>query len=123
LHGIDEKKRLAVYRAPPSRCRDCRSKEICTPQEDSRRISRPLTSWAETDVGSFHRRLSLLLFGAGIALSAAELVRSAGQAGAGFLLGALVACLGSLARSWNRESLVAWPADTDARHPGRLPVR
>lgn len=105
LRRLDVEKRLAIYGAPPSRCRDCRLKMSCTPYEDGRQISRSLASWAETDVGSFHRRLSLIMFGAGVVLSATELTRSVGQPGTGLLFLALFVSLTSLARDWSHGIL------------------
>ena len=63
LHLIDSDERVAVYRAPASTCAECPSKAACTPHDEGRHIYRPLAEWAETDVGQFHRWLSLLMAG------------------------------------------------------------
>ncbi len=118
LRRMDREKRLAIYRAPASRCRDCRLKMSCTPYDDGRQISRSLASWAETDVGNFHRRLSLLMFGAGVVLSAAELTRSPGQRGTGLLLLALIASLASLLRDWTHGRSFSWGRSAEPFGPG-----
>lgn len=102
LHLRDEPRRLAVYRASSGRCNNCVLKASCTPHDEGRHIYRSLALWAETDVGRFHQRLSLLMFAAGAALSAAGLGRWWGQAGAGALLLALVMSLASLVREMKR---------------------
>ncbi len=102
LHMRDEPKRLAIYRAPAWRCNDCALKASCTPHEHGRHVYRSLAAWAETDVGRFHRRLSLLMFAVGALLSMAGLGRWWGQAGVGSLLLTLVMSLASLAWDWRR---------------------
>jgi hypothetical protein len=63
-----------------------------------RRLYRPLAAWAETDIGRFHRRLSLLIFAVAAALSVVGLVRWGGGPGTGLLVVALTASLASLVR-------------------------
>ena len=98
--------RLAVYRAPASSCNACPLKGTCTPHEEGRHVYRPLAVWAETDVGRFHQRLSLLMFAAAGVLCAAGLVRWTGRPGMGLLAAALMmsfACLlVGLRRTWQR---------------------
>ena len=65
LHMVEQDSRVAVYRAPASSCQNCPLKAFCTPHDRGRHIYRPLAAWAETDVGRFHRRLSLLMFSVG----------------------------------------------------------
>ena len=96
LHVIEPDNRVAVYRAPASRCNDCPSKASCTPHDEGRHIYRPLAAWAETDIGLFHRRLSVLMFGAGVVLSLVGLARWVGRPGTGLLLLALSASLASV---------------------------
>ena len=81
LHLIEPDDRMAVYRAPASSCNGCPSKASCTPHDEGRHIYRPLAAWAETDVGRFHRRLSLLMFGVGVVFSLVGLARWVGPAG------------------------------------------
>jgi hypothetical protein len=96
LHLIEPDNRMAVYRAPASRCNGCSAKASCTPHDEGRRIYRPLAAWAETDIGRFHRLLSLLMFGVGVVLSLVGLSRWGGQQGTGLLLLALSASLASV---------------------------
>jgi hypothetical protein len=93
LSLIEPDNRIAVYRAPASRCNGCPSKSSCTPHEEGRHIYRPLAAWAETDVGRFHRRLSVLMYGVGMVLSLVGLGRWGGRPGTGLLLLALSASL------------------------------
>jgi hypothetical protein len=65
LHLVEPENKLAVYRAPASSCNACPLKASCTPHEEGRHLYRPLAAWAETDIGRFHRRLSLLMIGVG----------------------------------------------------------
>jgi hypothetical protein len=74
-------------------------KASCTPHDEGRHVYRSLAVWAETDVGRFHRRLSLLMFAVAALLSSVALGRWWGQAGAGSLILTLVMCLASLARN------------------------
>jgi hypothetical protein len=97
LHLVEPEGRLAVYRAPASSCNGCPLKESCTPHDEGRHIYRPLAAWAETDIGRFHRRLSLLMFGVGAVQSGAGLVRWWAQPGTGPLLLALTVSLASVA--------------------------
>ncbi|HEY7422672.1 MAG TPA: hypothetical protein VH682_00295 [Gemmataceae bacterium] len=106
LHLRDEPSRRAIYRAPAERCNDCARKAACTPHDEGRHVYRSLAVWAETDVGRFHRRLSLLMFAVGATLASAGLVRWWGQAGTGSLLLVLVMSLASLVR--DRKRAMAW---------------
>lgn len=104
LHLCDEPKRLAIYRAPAHRCNDCALKGSCTPHDEGRHLYRSLAMWIETDVGRFHRRLSLLMFAAGAILSTAALSRWWGQAGFASLILTLVMSLASLVRDLKRAT-------------------
>jgi hypothetical protein len=97
LHVIDTDERVAVYRAPATSCADCPSKTVCTPHGEGRHIYRPLAEWAETDVGLFHQRLSVLMAGSATALSLIAIVRWAGRPGTGLLVLVFVV---SLAVAW-----------------------
>src|SRR5262245_14764217 len=57
LHSLDSARGLAVYQALPDRCNSCTRKPDCVPESGSRRIYRSLITWAETDLGRFHRRV------------------------------------------------------------------
>jgi hypothetical protein len=98
LHLIEPAGRVAVYRAPAASCNGCPRKAVCTPHDEGRHLYRPLAAWAETDIGRFHRRLSLLMFAVAAALSLVGLACWGGQPGMGLMLAALLASLASLGR-------------------------
>ncbi|HEY1376430.1 MAG TPA: hypothetical protein VGF55_06530 [Gemmataceae bacterium] len=83
LHVLEPRSRLAVYRAPVHHCAGCHRKHECVPHGEARHIYHSLAAWAETDVGRFHQWLSVVLFAVAVAISAAGLVKWAGQAGMG----------------------------------------
>ncbi len=97
LHVIDPAERLAVYRAPASRCSRCPSKKACTPHDEGRHIFRPLSDWAETDVGRFHQWLSLFMAGSAAALSLVGIVGWPGKPGTVSLV---LVCFVSLTVTW-----------------------
>jgi len=93
LHSVQQDGRFAVYRAPPASCRECRLKARCAPSDEGRLIFRSLAAWAETNVGLFHRRISVVMFAATVVICLAGLWRWGGQAGSGWLAGALLAAV------------------------------
>ncbi len=115
LHLVEEESRLAVYRAPASSCNNCPLKASCTPHDEGRHLYRPLAEWAETDVGRFHRRLSLLMVGVGVVFSLGGLVRWLGQPGTGLLLAAFAVSMAAV----RRDLRAAWagPASEIDRAP------
>ncbi|MEP6754584.1 MAG: hypothetical protein ABJA67_03700 [Chthonomonadales bacterium] len=98
--------RMAVYRAPASTCNRCPLKASCTPNDDGRRLYRPLAAWIETDVGRFHRRVSLVMIGAGMVFALGGLGHWMGRPGTGLMLLALGVSLFTIVRSLSG----AWPA-------------
>jgi hypothetical protein len=93
LHSVQRDGTFAVYHAPPASCRDCRFKARCAPSDEGRYIIRSLAAWAETNVGLFHRRVSVIMFAATIVICGAALRRWAGEPGSGWLAGALLAAV------------------------------
>jgi hypothetical protein len=91
LHNVHQDNQLAVYRAPPASCRQCRLKARCAPFSEGRLLFRSLAAWAETNVGRFHRSVSVIMFAAAVVISVAGFRRWAGQAGSGWLACALLA--------------------------------
>jgi hypothetical protein len=91
LHRIDHDERVAVYRAPASRCADCPRKPACTPHDEGRHVYRPLAAWADTEVGRFHQRLSLVMVGGTAVVALVGFVHWAGRPGSGLLLVAFLA--------------------------------
>jgi hypothetical protein len=74
LHTFDERNKLAIYKAPASSCNDCVLKAFCAPHDEGRHVYRSLAEFHETDVGRFHRRLSLIVLGVALAFSAGGLL-------------------------------------------------
>jgi len=97
LDRLEHERGIAVYQAPAETCARCALKKACTPQSDGRRLYRSLITWAETDLGRFHRRISALMFGAAGVLTLAAVFRWSGSPGTGYLLAGLVASSASLA--------------------------
>lgn len=91
LHNVQQDSRFAVYRAPPASCRECRLKARCAPFSEGRVVFRSLAAWAETNVGLFHRRVSVIMFAAAVVICVAAFRRWGGEAGSGWLAGALLA--------------------------------
>jgi len=98
LHLVEPESRLAVYRAPASSCNGCPLKASCTPHDEGRHLYRSLAVWADSDIGRFHRRLSLLMIGVGVVFSLGGLAQWMGQPGTGLLLLALAVSLACVAR-------------------------
>jgi hypothetical protein len=74
LHTFDDRNKLAIYKAPASSCNECVLKAFCTPHDEGRHVFRSLAEFHETDVGRFHRRLSLTVLGLALAFSAGGLL-------------------------------------------------
>jgi hypothetical protein len=69
LHTFDDRNKLAIYKAPASSCNACVLKEFCTPHDDGRHVYRSLAEFHQTDVGRFHRGLSLIILVVALAFS------------------------------------------------------
>ena len=74
LHTFDDRNKLAIYKAPASSCNACVLKAFCTPHDEGRHVYRSLAEFHETDVGRFHRLLSLLILAVALAFSAGGLL-------------------------------------------------
>jgi hypothetical protein len=74
LHTFDDRNKLAIYKAPASSCNECVLKAFCTPHNEGRHVYRSLAEFQETDVGRFHRWLSLIVLGLALAFSAGGLL-------------------------------------------------
>jgi hypothetical protein len=70
LHTFDDRNKLAIYKAPASSCNQCVLKAFCTPHDEGRHVYRSLAEFHETDVGRFHRWLSLVILAVALAFSA-----------------------------------------------------
>ena len=85
LHTFDDRNKLAIYKAPASSCNECVLKAFCTPHDEGRHVYRSLAEFHETDVGRFHRWLSLIILGGGAGVlggGPARLVEQAGRVAA-----------------------------------------
>jgi hypothetical protein len=81
LHTYDDRNKLAIYKAPAASCNDCVLKAFCTPRDEGRHVYHSLADFHETDVGRFHRRLSLAILGVALAFSAGGLAAYRGRPG------------------------------------------
>jgi hypothetical protein len=70
LHTFDDRNKLAIYKAPAATCNACVLKAFCTPHDAGRHVYRSLSEFHETDVGRFHRWLSLVVLAVALAFSA-----------------------------------------------------
>ena len=70
LQAFDDRRGLAIYRAPASSCNECVLKAFCTPHDEGRRVYRSLAEFHETDVGRFHRLLSGIVLALALVFSA-----------------------------------------------------
>jgi hypothetical protein len=93
LQTYDDRDKLAIYKAPASSCNACVLKAFCTPHDDGRRVYRSLAEFHETDVGLFHRRLSLLSLATSVVFALGGLACWWGRPGEGLLVAA--SCLGA----------------------------
>ena len=86
LHLVHPEQKVAVYRAPAARCVECPIKAACTPHDHGRHLYRPLAAWAETEVGRFHQRISLLMIGSASLITLVGLAWWSARPGSGLLL-------------------------------------
>ena len=81
LDTLDDRNKLAIYKAPAASCNDCVLKAFCTPHDEGRRVYRSLAEFHETDVGRFHRRLSLTIVAVALAFAVGGVVAYWGTPG------------------------------------------
>jgi hypothetical protein len=74
LHTFDDRNKLAIYKAPAASCNECMLKTFCTPHHEGRQVYRSLVEFHETDVGRFHRGLSLVILAIALAFSVGGLL-------------------------------------------------
>lgn len=67
--------RIARYRAPAHACNRCAFKANCTDSDDGREITRTSALWFETEIGRFHRGISLALLLLALFICGIELLR------------------------------------------------
>ena len=74
LDTLDDRNKLAIYKAPAASCNECVLKAFCTPHDEGRRVYRSLAAFHETDIGRFHRRLSLTIVAVPLAFAVGGVV-------------------------------------------------
>jgi hypothetical protein len=74
LHTFDDRNKLAIYKAPASSCKECVLKAFCTPHDEGRHVYRSLAEFHDTDVGRFHRCISLIVLALALVFSAGGLL-------------------------------------------------
>lgn len=89
LHTFDDRDKLAIYKAPAPTCNACMLKDFCTPHDEGRHVYRSLAEFHETDVGLFHRRLSLLILAIAALFALGGMIAWWGRPGEVYLLVAL----------------------------------
>jgi hypothetical protein len=72
---VDHVRRVAHYRAPAATCNGCPLKSSCTDSVDGRVVTRSLDPWLASEIGRFHRGLSLVLVGLAAVLATLALSR------------------------------------------------
>jgi hypothetical protein len=97
LQTFDDRNKLAIYKAPASSCNACVLKAFCTPHDEGRHVYRSLAEFHETDIGQFHRGLSLIVLGLALAFSGGGLLAWWNRPGEWLLL---IACCLSVVLLW-----------------------
>jgi hypothetical protein len=104
---IDNELRVIRYRAPAHTCNGCPIKAQCTDSDSGRELSVSLDPWLSSEIGRFHRGISLALLILATLIMAIELVRH-GRGSERWILSAAVATLSLLAlnvaRSLRRDT-------------------
>ena len=59
--ALDHERRVVRYRARAHVCNGCPAKPDCTDSDKGRELVRPIDPWPHSDVGRFHRGISLAL--------------------------------------------------------------
>jgi hypothetical protein len=74
LETFDDRNKLAMYKAPADSCNVCALKSFCTPHDTGRHIYRSLADFHETDVGRFHRYLSMVILALAVLFSSIGMI-------------------------------------------------
>ncbi len=88
--GIDNDLRVIRYQALPHDCNRCPIKANCTDSDNGREIEVPLDSWLATEIGRFHRGISITLLLLAASITAVELLRHDHGMERWFLAGILI---------------------------------
>ena len=111
----DHDRRIARYRARAHVCNGCSAKGDCTDSSLGREIAQPIDPWPHSDVGRFHRALSVVLVALAALIVCVEALRN--HAPADLLALALPAAVTAIAG----PRLVADFIATPSRFPGTSP--
>src|SRR5262249_51196224 len=122
LHLVDPENKIAVYRAKPSGCASCALKAACTPHDEGRHLYRPLAVWAETEVGRFHKRLSVLMVGSTAAVPLGGFFCWSDRPGSGLLLVAVLGATIFVAREASRLWRAGNEPDAGQLHDDARPL-
>ena len=74
--GVNTRTMLVIYRAPAGVCTGCALKSTCTDSDRGREIAGPPDRWLQSQIGRFHRGLSLSLCVLAAFLLTVEVFRS-----------------------------------------------
>lgn len=72
---VDHERRIVRYKAPAHACNACRIKSQCTDSHTGREIEREIDSWLTSEIGRFHRGVSLALLSLAALLLVIEAAR------------------------------------------------
>lgn len=73
--AIDDRRQMIVYRAPARACNLCALKSTCTDSDDGREITSYADAWLRSELGRFHRGISLTLCGLAALITVIEFAR------------------------------------------------
>lgn len=90
---VDHERHLVRYQARAQVCNDCRLKSLCTDSDRGREIVRSATPWLGSEIGRFHRGLSLALMLLAGLVAGVVLVRHHHTVAELWLLGTLLAAV------------------------------
>lgn len=116
----DHARRLVRYRARAEKCNSCALKAACTDSRDGREIVHSAEDWLDTEVGRFHRGISLALLGLAVLILIVFWVRHHRVLDSVVLCVALAAVIGTaaaLARSFFKDALKEGAAGERAASP------
>jgi hypothetical protein len=111
---VDYNQRLVRYRGRPQVCNHCPTKTNCTDSDEGREVVRALDPWPHSEVGRFHRGISLSIAGIATLLLVVELIRNHATAEI-VVLGSVLAATFVVARHMHkalRASPVNFPSPT-----------
>lgn len=73
--AIDDRRQIVVYRAPARACNLCALKSTCTDSDEGRQITSFPDAWLRSEIGHFHRGISLTLCGLAALITVIEIAR------------------------------------------------